>query len=207
MPSKFKQELERLAVEKAPGPSPTFTKFHLIAALEYMAEKPIGRNKLAENLEVGEGAVRSIIGRLKDAGLIDITGAGCSLTRAGMKLWQEYRRIVRKAVLEKNELALGESNLAVLVNGGGENVRSGIEQRDAAIMMGARSVTTMVFRNRRLIIPSVSDNVAADFPIVAEQLVRLMVPEENDAIVVASADTSKKAEYSALAAAWTLLDG
>ena len=37
-------------------------------------------------------------------------------------------------------------------------------------------------------------------------MVRLLQPEENDVIVIGSADSLVKAEYGALAAAWTLID-
>jgi microcompartment protein CcmL/EutN len=81
-----------------------------------------------------------------------------------------------------------------------------MEQRDAAITMGAKSVTTIIFRKGHLVVPSVSTDVAVDFPIAARQVMKSLQPEENDVIVVSSADDSKKAEYAALSAAWTLID-
>ena len=79
----FKKFIEGLASLKAPGPSTTFSMFHIFFALELMAQKPIGRNKLAEKLGVGEGAIRTIISRLKDADLIATAKEGCSLTEKG----------------------------------------------------------------------------------------------------------------------------
>ncbi len=203
----FKQFLENLAHEKAAGPAPTFSPFHVLVAMESMADKPIGRNKLAENLRVGKGAVRTLIGRLKDAGIVEVSKVGCSLTIKGVKLWSECSSFFRKSEIEKNELAPTGHSFAVLVKNHGNEVKSGIEQRDAAITIGARSVTTMIFRKGCLVVPSVSDDMVADFPIAARQVMRFLQPEENDAIIISSADDSKKAEYSALAAAWTLIDG
>jgi hypothetical protein len=48
--------------------------------------------------------------------------------------------------------------------------------------------------------------VAKDFPKAADQIVSLLKPEENDIVIIGSADTLGKAEYGALAAAWTLLN-
>jgi predicted transcriptional regulator len=207
MPYMFKQLLERIASEKAPGPSPTFSVFHMILAIELMAQGTIGRGKLAENLNVGEGSVRTIIGRLKDAGLVATSEAGCFLTAKGLKLWKEYASIFKKKVkLAKNELALANYNFAVLIKNGGHKVKSGIEQRDAAIMAGAKSATTILLEKGCLIIPSVSDNVVKDFPNVASQIVSLLEPEEDDVIIIGSADSLEKAEYGTLAAAWTLLN-
>ncbi|MGQ9507164.1 MAG: DUF4443 domain-containing protein [Candidatus Bathycorpusculaceae bacterium] len=203
----FKQLLEKIAGERAPGPSPTFSLFHVLNAIEIMAKQPIGRGMLAENLKVGEGAVRTIINRLQKAGLIAVSKAGCVLTKKGLSLWKKYKAIFKEKIeIGKNELTLAEYNFAILVKNHGHKVKSGMEQRDAAVMVGAKSATTLLFKGRRLIIPSVSSNVADDFPKAANQILKLLKPEENDVIIIVSANTPEKAEYGTLAAAWTLLN-
>jgi predicted transcriptional regulator len=207
MPYRFKQLLEKMALEKAPGPSPSFSVFHLLRAMELISEKTIGRAKLAEGLNVGEGAARTILDRLKDAGLVAVSRNGCKLTSEGLRLWREYRSIFKKKIeIGKNDLTLATYNLAILINDRQHEIRSGVEQRDAAVMAGARGATTIMFKGGRLQIPSVSDNVAKDFPDAANYITRLLKPEENDVIVIGSADSLGKAEYGALAAAWTVLN-
>ena len=71
MVSSLKKFIQEVAGKKAPGPSTTFTVFHVFYALELMSKETIGRNKLAKKLNVGDGAVRTIISRLREAGLID----------------------------------------------------------------------------------------------------------------------------------------
>jgi len=207
MPHAFKEILEKITREKAPGPSPTFSVFHMLRAIELIGKKAIGRSKLAKELGVGEGAMRTMIKRLKDAGLVTISKLGCALTSKGLKLWNEYNTVLRRKVeIGKIELTLADYNFAILVKNRGHKVKSGMEQRDAAIMVGAKGATTVMFKGKRLIIPSVSDDVAKNFPEAANQMVRLLQPEENDVIVVGSADSLAKAEYGALAAAWTLVN-
>ncbi|MGB9714489.1 MAG: DUF4443 domain-containing protein [Candidatus Bathyarchaeales archaeon] len=207
MPYLFKKHLEKVVGEKAPGPPPTFSVLHILRALELIAEKPTGRGKLAESLRVGEGAIRTIIGRLKDAGLVATSKAGCTLTDKGLKLFREYQSVFKKKIeIGKNELTIAKHSFAVLIKNCGHKVKSGVEQRDAAIMAGAKGATTMLFKKGRLTIPAVSDDVAKDFPEAASQLLASMKPEEDDVIVVSSADSLEKAEYGALAAAWMLLD-
>jgi len=207
MPHVFKRILEKITGEKVPGPSPTFSVFHMLRAIELIVNKAIGRSKLAEELGVGEGAMRTMINRLKDAGLITTSKLGCTLSSKGLKLWNEYRTVFRRKVgIGKTELTLADYNVAILVKHRGHKVKSGMEQRDAAIMVGAKGATTIMFKEERLVIPSVSDNMAKDFPKAANQMVRLLQPEENDVIVVGSADSLAKAEYGALAAAWTLVN-
>jgi predicted transcriptional regulator len=207
MPVAFKQFLEKVTKEKAPGPSPTFSVFHIVRALELIAEKTIGRSRLAERLEVGEGAMRTLIGRLKDAGLIETSKSGCALTDKGLKLWREYKSIFNKKVeIEKNELALAKCNVAILIKNRGHKIKLGVEQRDAAVMAGAKGATTIIFRDGHLTIPSVSDTMTKDFPKAASQILGNFDLEENDVIIIGSADSLGKAEYGALAAAWTLLN-
>jgi predicted transcriptional regulator len=207
MPHMFKQILEKITGEKAPGPSPTFSVFHMLRAIELTAKKAIGRSKLAKELGVGEGAMRTMINRLKDAGLISTSKLGCTLTSKGLKVWNEYNTVFRRKVgIGKSELTLADYNFVILVKNRGHKVKSGMEQRDAAIMVGGKGATTIMFKGKRLIIPSVSDNVAKDFPKAANQMIRLLRPEENDVIVVGSADSLVRAEYGALAAAWTLVN-
>lgn len=206
MPYSFKELLEDIAIEKAPGPAQTFSLYDIVSALELIAEKPVGRSKLAKSLDVGEGSVRTIIERLKSAGLISISKSGCVLTKKGLQFWTEYKSVFGKETeIEGNELTLTDCNYAVLVKKLGCKIKSGVEQRDAAIMAGAKGATTIVVGKRHLIIPSVSNDVAKDFPEAAQQANALLQPEENDVIIMVSAATLKKAKYGALAAAWTLL--
>jgi predicted transcriptional regulator len=207
MPHAFKQILEKITGEKAPGPCPTFSVLHMLHAIELIAKKTIGRSKLAEELGIGEGAMRTMINRLKDAGLITTSKLGCTLSSKGLKLWNEYKTVFRRKVeIGKSELTLADYNFAILVKNRGHKVKSGMEQRDAAIMVGARGATTVVFKGENLIIPSISDNIIRDFPKAANQIIRLLQPEENDVIIIGSADSLGKAEYGTLAAAWTLIN-
>jgi predicted transcriptional regulator len=206
MPNAFKQFFEKLTEEKAPGPSPSFSVFHLLHATELIAEKPIGRSKLAERLSVGDGTVRTIIERLRTAGLITISKEGCTLTIKGSKLWKEYNLMFKKTQIQKNELTIADYSFAILVSDRANMVKSGMEQRDAAVMAGAKGATTLKFQKGRLSFPLENRDVARDYPTAATQVVKYLSPKENDAIVIISADDPKKAEYGAMAAAWTLLD-
>jgi predicted transcriptional regulator len=206
MPGTFKGFLEKISGEKAPGPSPSFSLFHMLHALELIAEKAIGRNKLAENLNVGEGAIRTIIERLKNAGLITTSKVGCTLTNKGLKLWKKYKSTLKKAEIQKSELAFTEYSSAILIKNSGNKIKSGVEQRDAAVKAGAKGATTIIFKKGRLIIPSVSSNMINDFPKAANQIINLLKPKENDAIIIGSGNSLEEASQGALAAAWTLLD-
>lgn len=208
MTSTFKQFIEHIAGEKAPGPSTTFSVFHIFYALNLMSEKPVGRNKLANQLNVGEGAIRTIISRLKNSGLITTSKEGCRLTDKGLDTWKKFEAIFPQRVeIGKTELTTTEYNYAFLIKNSGQKVKSGIEQRDAAIVAGARRAVVIVFKGGHLIIDSVSNSIDKEFPKAANQILRTLRPEENDVIIIAGADNPLKAKHGSFAASWALIDG
>lgn len=206
MTSQFKRFIESLASPKGPGPSTTFSMFHIFYALELMAEKPIGRTKLAEKLNVGDGAIRTIISRLKDAGLIVTSKEGCNLTDKGLNVWKNFAEVFpKRVVIEKTPLTTSAYNYAFLVKNRGHKVKSGIDQRDAAIMGGARRAVVIVSKKGHLVIESVSNSIEKDFPEAANKILKDLKPEDNDVIIIAGADDPIKAKRGAFAASWVLL--
>jgi DNA-binding MarR family transcriptional regulator len=207
MPGETKKLLEKIAGERAPGPAPTFSVLHVLRAIELVSEKSVGRARLAEELKVGEGAVRTIVNRLKKAKLLLTSKTGCQLTLKGQKLLEECKKIFgKRAKIEETELMSTPFNFAILAKKCGDKVKFGLEQRDAAVKAGAKGATTIIFKSGRLVIPSVSDDLSRDYPKTAERLLSLLQPEENDVIVVAGADSLELAEYGAAAAIWTFFD-
>ncbi len=206
MAASLKKFIQEIAGKKAPGPSTTFTVFHVFYALELMAQKPLGRNKLAEKLNVGDGAVRTIISRLKDAGLIETSKEGCNLTKKGLEIWRQFEEIFPKRIeIPRSELSESEYNHAFLVKNSGQKVKSGIDQRDAAIIAGARKALVIVYRNGHLNIESVSESIEKDYPKAANQILKELLPKENDVIIIAGADSALKAKRGAFAASWSLI--
>lgn len=203
----IKETLADLSMQKAPGPHPSFNVFDLLKVIELIAKKgPIGRGKLAEELNVGGGAIRTLINRLKDSGMISTSKLGCSLTEKGLEFWKEVQLIIpQKARLTRNDLTFAAHNVAVLVRNRGSSVRHGLQQRDAAVAAGAKGATTLIFKENKLTAPMISGDLAKDYPEAFSQITRLMNLEEKDVVVIASAEDPKKAEYGALAAAWTLI--
>jgi predicted transcriptional regulator len=206
MPFHFKKFIESLARPKGPGPSTTFSIFHIFYALEFMAEKPIGRSKLAKKLSVGEGAIRTIVSRLKAAGLIVTSKEGCKFTDKGLSVWKRFEEVLPQRVeVERTPLTTSEYNYAFLVKNRGHKVKSGIDQRDAAIMGGARRAVVIVSKHGHLVIESVSNSIEKDFPEASNKILKALKPGDNDVIIIAGADNPLKAKRGAFAASWVLI--
>lgn len=202
----LKKFIQEIAGKKAPGPSTTFTVFHIFYALELMSQESLGRSKLAKKLNVGDGAVRTIISRLKNAGLIETSKEGCSLTKKGLDVWGQFEKVFPKRVeISKNDLIESEFCFAFLVKNSGQKVRSGIDQRDAAIIAGARKALVIVLKDGHLCIQSVSNSIEKEYPKAASQILKELSPEDNDVIIVAGSDSALRAKRGAFAASWSLI--
>jgi hypothetical protein len=94
---------------------------------------------------------------------------------------------------------------AFLVKNCGDRVKSGIDQRDAAIMGGARRALAIVFKNDRLKIKSISTSLEKDFPEAAKIILENLEPTDNDVVIIAGADSPLKAKRGAFAASWVLI--
>jgi len=202
------ETIKRLAEREEAGPAPSFTAIHLANAIWLIgSEKTVSRRLLCGELRLGEGAVKTLVKRLKDARLVATSKLGCNLTQRGWAVYNQLTStLTKKTHLDNVSLNLGGHMVGVLVKNLGHRVRRGLEQRDAAVRAGALGAVTMVFRGGRLVMPGVSD-VTSEHPEFAEEVVERFQPDENDVIVIVGADTRGKAEYGALAVAWSLLTG
>jgi len=203
----IKSFLESLTFEKAPGPSPSFSVFDIIRVLRIIAETgSVGRGKLSEKLALGRGATRTLLARLVEAQLICTSRSGCSLTDEGKRILRKIEEVIPCiSEIGRNELTFAEYNVAVQVRNRGEKVGKGIEQRDAAVRAGAKGAVTLIYRDEKLILPTITVDAAESYPVAYKQIISLMDLKENDVAIIVCADSLKNAEYGALAAAWTII--
>ena len=125
-----------------------------------------------------------------DAGLVETSKEGCNLTKKGLAVWGQFEEIFPKRIeIPKSELAGSEFNFAFLVKNSGEKVISGIDQRDAAIIAGARKALVIVVKNGHLRIESVSDCIEQEYSKAANLLVEELKPLDNDVIIIAGSDS------------------
>jgi DNA-binding MarR family transcriptional regulator len=195
------ETLSALSEKTAPGRTPEFTPAHVLIALRLIREKSPGRKQLSADLFLGEGTVRNMLRRLADEGLLSSTRRGVRLTEEGEGLLEELTHSIRGMPVPRTHLTVGEYNHAVLVKGGAQKVRLGVEQRDQALFSGASGATTMVFEDGWLKIPALPD--AVEKPLVESILT--LGPDDGDAVIIGTADSMFYAELGAYAAGLELL--
>lgn len=199
--------IERVASKIAPGRAPSFIEVHVIKALETIsAKKGVGRTKLSEILGLGEGATRTLLKHLKNEGLIEVSRYGIALSKFGETVFSNLKsRISGEIEIPKSPLTVGSFNVAVLVRNAATLVRYGVEQRDAAIKVGALGATTLVFSHNKLIMPGVDEDIFQNIRPIHNLLVSQLKPKENDVIIIGSGNKRREAEFGAKAAAFELL--
>jgi hypothetical protein len=204
----FTDTIRSVVSGKYLGPEPTFSELHVSRALQIIGEKePIGRTILGRELGLGGGAVRTLISRMKRSGLIETKTLGCILSARGRNLYEQLsKKIPRHSIVEGGRLSTGKYTSAILVKKASEQLRLGLEQRDAAIKSGANSATTIIYRNDKFTFPMDTDDCEKKFPDkIWNTLKTVLSPRDNDVIIVSSGESKITAHYGAFAAAWTLL--
>ena len=195
--------LERATAKLAPGRAPFFIEAHLVKALMMIdSEGPVGRVKLSKTLGLGEGTIRTLIKHLENEKLIEISKAGIALTSSGKKLTANLKsRISKEIEIPRSSLTVGPFNTAILIKNAAGAIKGGVEQRDAAIKIGALGATTLIYSRGRLNMPIVDEDVFRHAPTVCEALISKLKPQENDVVIIGSANDKSTAELGAIAAA------
>jgi predicted transcriptional regulator len=202
-------KIQALAEIPSAGPLPGFTYTHVCCTLLLIGdEETLGRIQMSKLLGLGEGTIRTIIRHLSEAGIIKISRQGCALTMKGTSLYRQLRNRLSKTVeVNGGQLALDRASTAIRVRMGAPRVKRGIEQRDAAVRMGATGACTVFLKGGRFVMPMDTDewSLNENDPLAIE-LKNIFNPSEDDVIIIASAREKMLANYAAIAASLTLID-
>ena len=189
------QTLQRMTGKTAPGRTPAFTAAHLLYTLSLLRERRIGRKQLAETLRVGEGTVRTILSRLSDEVLIEISRLGVSLSPEGAAFLKSIEKSLIWGEFPPTDLTVSEYNMFVLVRKAADRVRYGVEQRDQALIHGAVGATTLVRSDNLWVIPWTEEEETFDFEVEG------IDPKDGDVIVIGTGVDTFTAALGAFSAA------
>ena len=200
------ETVTRVAAKIAPGRLPSFSEAQVVKALEDISlQENMGRLKLSKDLHMGEGETRTLVRHLKNEGLIDVSKSGISLSQDGRRLLSSLRTLVSEQIeMPSTPLTVGPFNVAVRVTGMKDSIKFGLEQRDAAILAGAKGATTLVFTKNRLTMPGTGEDVSKSDSSIPASLSKLSL-NEGDVIIIGSSNEKIKAELGAKTAALELL--
>ncbi|MDO5862403.1 MAG: DUF2111 domain-containing protein [Thermoplasmata archaeon] len=185
------------------GPVPKFNDYHIWKALECLDESiPVGRKRLSQLLNIGEGSTRTILSQLQDQGMITIGKSGIILTDRGSEFKKTYHMDV--ADVSISDLTIGDKDCAVRVSKRAKDVKFGCEERDAAIKSGATGATTLVYTDGNLVFPG------SDYPVdedIASKVRSLFMLRNDDVVIIGTGPTKEVAEVGAVTAGLTIMGG
>jgi len=185
------------------GPIPKFNDYHIWKALNYLSDKePVGRKKLASVLGIGEGSTRTILNIMQDENLISIGKSGIFLTNEGIETKKKLHMDVVR--IPAGDLTIGDWDCAVRVPRMARNVKYGCEERDRAIISGARGATTLVYTNNKLMF------AGEEYPVDEEtenKIKAVMTLRNEDVVIIGTGPDPESAENGAVAAGLYILGG
>lgn len=195
----------RAAVERLPGPLPSYNLLHAVLLLLILEKGPSGRKRISSLMELGEGSVRSLLSRLKDIGWVDCGKEGCFLTGLGTEKVRELRKCLLGPIeVELNEIIKGSvyATLVKCVNYSGV-----LELRDEAVRSGGRGAVILRKLRGALTFPETGEPLSTYAPGDNEVLERILRPSEGNLIVLGIADDPRASRLSSLASSLLAIQG
>jgi hypothetical protein len=138
--------------------------------------------------------------------MVDTTRSGTYLTSKGRRFSENLSRIItNECELNKSKIAQGKYNHAIILKNYAYAIKTGIEQRDFAILYGSSGCITLLYKNNHFIFPGENRDCLEEEPITKKKLYANLIPEEGDVIIISSSDDPFVAEVSSKnSALWTI---
>ncbi|MGI0057581.1 MAG: DUF4443 domain-containing protein [Nitrosarchaeum sp.] len=169
-------------------------------------ERFVSRATFGKEIHMGEGAVKTLILHLKKAEIVDSVKSGTFLTEKGHRLANQiHSAIPKECKIKKCMVIQGKHNHAILLKNYSSIVKTGLEQRDYAILYGSSGCTTVVCKNKKLVFPGDEKKCFIKDVKTEKYILENLCPDEGDVIIISSSDDPFVAEISAKnSALWTL---
>lgn len=210
MPNILQQQiktLQNIVTRKGSSKVLTFSAPHVFMALQHLSrQRYVSRAVFCNELHLGEGAVKTLISHLKEAGLVESIKAGTLLTKKGNLFVKKFLEIISlECVVKKCQIAPSHYNHAIILKKYSKAIGNGMQQRDYAILYGASGATTLIYKNNQFVFPTGKSDMLLDDRLTMDNLVKKLIPDEGDVVIIASADEPFIAKISAInSALWTL---
>lgn len=180
------------------GAYPEFKIEDVIAVL-FLLKTPKGRKQISEELNLGEGTVRTLLKKLSSIGLVESQQKGHSLSEKGVEIIQEISKLFSEP-LEVTPLE-GFVTYALVVRNPPEF--KSIELRDEAIRFFAKGAMILTVQNGEIVFPEDGRPLKETLPELSEDLKKLPV-ENGDLVIVTWAENKADALKSLIHVALSL---
>ena len=154
---------------------------------------PIGRYRLKEmlNLSEHEGVIRYMLTDLQNQSYVSASKLGCALTQKGKALLEKRLRaydIIDIKTFYTPILTTTPISMGLHIQNKADKIESAMKLRDHAVRGGAVGATIILFKDEKLIIPSVNIGFFSRHPTLAKKIHDAFSLENNDILVVVSTE-------------------
>ncbi len=190
--------LTKVADRYAPSRILSFDEAHVFKTLQLMNKYGrISRLLLTGELNLGEGSIKTLVKHLKMHGLVETSKAGMWMSDKGLRLYSKLAlSIPNEMDIPQCSIALGKYNHAILIRGLESEIGSGIEQRDAAVKMGAMGATTLLYKEGKFFMLGRNQDSLRIDSNIRKLLVMTLNPKNKDLIIIGGAEKKKIAELA-----------
>ncbi|RLF81249.1 hypothetical protein DRN32_01405 [Thermococci archaeon] len=180
------------------GAYPEFKIEDAVAVL-FLLKTPKGRKQISEELNLGEGTVRTLLKKLSSVRLVESQQKGHSLSEKGVEVVREISKLFSEP-LEVSPLEDFVTYALVVKN---PPEFKSIELRDEAIRFFARGAMILIVQENEIVFPEDRRALKETLPELSEDLKKLPV-ENGDLVIVTWANTKADALKSLIHVALTL---
>ena len=194
--------------EARKGIKPSFTPYHLFKTFLILSEKgEVGRPALCITLKLGEASVKTMLRRLREAGLvISRRPSGTALTSGGRKLIEKLTELISFINgLDVSDLCNDCVGAAAIIHDGEETIHEFggvIKVRDFVVREGGVGAVILFIRGKKLMLPVPEGLTPFKGYRLGGELLSKTVLREGDAVIIAlclkSNDCAEVAVNSAL---------
>lgn len=196
----FADDLRRIMLLKDSRPL-TFDIEHIFKTMQlFKKEKYVSRATLCRELQLGEGSIKTIISHMKKSGYVDSIKSGTFLLEKGHKLIDQISQHLPAEIKFNETKYLPLFNHAILLKNGAHYVVDGMQQRDFAIRKGAQTTLTIMYQKGQFLLAVKEKPYLIDDEKLERNLNKLH-PENDDVMIIASANSEIVAEMAAKSSA------
>jgi hypothetical protein len=181
---------------------------HILKSIFHLSnQKYVSRSNFCKEIQLGEGAVKTLVGHLKEEGLVGTIKAGTFLTKKGQKIARQfYDAIPTQGFLKKCDITKGKFNYAIRIKKEfTSNLGNGMQQRDYAILYGASDSLTLHYNEKEFFFIGDKMKCFEKEDKTRIDLINKLNPNNGDVVIITSSDDKFVAEISAInTAIWTL---
>ena len=156
-------------------------------------EGPIGRYRLKDiiGLAEHEGLVKQMLAGLQKQGYISASKMGCTLTQKGKTLLNKRLKALNITAIKPFDspiLRTEPASIGLHLQNRADKIDSAMKIRDIAVRGGATGATIILFKEGEFSIPSVPPDFLSENPNLDKKVHESFNLQENDVIVIVSAD-------------------